>query len=170
MNKQEAKALLESANRDLESYANQRANLDRKEAGTLEVISGLYKLFPELSRPQANNAARTNGASRHPRGQDAVLRVLREADAWMSVNDVVVVLEAKGWLPRSDNPEEAIRTTVHRLWKSAQADRKKAGRFYLYRPTPEPVQVDLNFDSTKDLGTPAAKAEVPKPGPFSGGS
>lgn len=72
-----------------------------------------------------------------PRGQDAVLRVLRDSpQAWLTVKNVADRMVHLGWAPDAEDPTGSVRTTLWRLWGDGDGpvERKHIdGRTLAYR-------------------------------------
>lgn len=150
MDRKMAEEAYRAATTDLNKALSDRTELDRKVAAATKVIEGLLEYFPNLSPAQSVQAQ--NGGqlfmTNHPRGKEAVRRILVDQNNhWASIRDLTNEQISRGWADRA-KPQEAVRTTVFRMWKAKEVERRKRGNEFLYR--------------LKDLGAPAGKAEAPK--------
>jgi len=81
-----------------------------------------------------------------PKGAEAVRLILQESpNEWFFVSELVQALKARNWLPDSDNPANAVRTTLERLFNTPDSDVKKSRDIndkviYSYRPDDAPAE------------------------------
>lgn len=159
MNRTEAEQLYKKTSADLERVRKEMAELERQESGFRKMVEALLELYPSIEPPVtgmataeiiASGSGRSSNGSFDPRGKEALKRVFVEMNnKWMTVHDLTAEKQRRGWASKTGNPDEAVRTTVFRMFKAREVERRKRGREYLYR-------------LRKDLGAPAGKAEAPK--------
>lgn len=144
----EAEMQVRSLATELASQRQIMEDAERKVAGLQKIILGYVEMFPELATLDINaevKAAATDTDGR-PRGAEAVRSILQDSPGEpFTVSELVGLLRARGWLPESENPANAIRTALERLVAAPDADVYK-GKFgssvaYVYdpdreRPTP----------------------------------
>lgn len=84
----------------------------RRRDGLQLVARGLRRAFSELEEIEYDTDGR-------PRGAEAVRRILDESpESGQEVSGIVAALRDRGWLPRSDNPSNAVRAALERLISS----------------------------------------------------
>jgi hypothetical protein len=83
-----------------------------------------------------------------PRGKQAVvMAMMEEPDRWFTAPDVLTAMRQRGWTPRSDTPEQALRAVRAALTRATRAGQIKTreldGRSLAYRfpPADEPAEV-----------------------------
>src|SRR5215213_312207 len=88
------------------------------------------------SQLQASGNQPSVSAPDHPRGAEAILRVLSENEGtgW-TVQEMTAELERRGWTPNSKNPVDAVRTAMTRVWKAPNSGIVRDGSKFLYRPS-----------------------------------
>jgi hypothetical protein len=77
-----------------------------------------------------------------PRGKQAVVMVMSEQPGrWFSAQDVLRAMDQRGWTPRSETPDQAlraVRTALLRAWRAGQIENKPVdGRTLNYRVPPK---------------------------------
>lgn len=121
-------------------------NGQRRAAGIVKMAEGLVELFPSLEDllPEDLNADEPP----RPRGAAAVLRTLiSDAEGqWLTVGEVVGLLNRRDWLPQSSNPNNAVRTALERLVESKKIEkaRSQGDNAVIYRF--QPPKGDANYD------------------------
>jgi hypothetical protein len=161
MNKTEAEQLYRAAAADLAKVQSDLSDLKRKESALAKLAESLVELFPSIEPSKADEQSSSGeghqvALSFDPRGKDAIRRILVERkNPWLSIKNLTVEQQNRGWSTRAANLEEATRTTVFRMYRAKELERRKRSREYVYR--------------LKDLGAPAGKAEAPKPDSLTGG-
>ena len=99
--------------------------LERQVAGIRKMIDGLVEMYPVTEDVLPEDLDPEDPP--HPRGAEAVLRVLREvAGEWYTVPHIVQRLDAKDWLPRSSNPPNAVRTALERLLEQRAVEKSRS--------------------------------------------
>lgn len=86
----------------------------RRAAGIRKMIEAVVEMFPhcEDELPEEFDGVEQP----RPRGAEAVRRcLLDDVGGYYSVADLVQTLDERGWLPRSTNPANAVRTAAERL-------------------------------------------------------
>jgi len=104
------------------SEVAQRAS--REAAGLKKIIRAYMDMFPELEdeRGALVSEMLTEGDDT-PRGVEAVRKILHaNPQERLYVSHLVEQLKARGWLPDSENPANAVRTTLERLVASPDSD------------------------------------------------
>lgn len=159
MDREQATQMVQSLRDERSTVATQVEELRRRLSGLDKVIDGIEELFPDLivDSRDSDSAAHSTDATlvvgstpkgdvqkAKPQGQKAVLQVLMDrAPEWMTVEDLTADLEQRNWLPDSERPVEAVRTSTFRLKKSdPRVVRERQGRSYAYRflETPETTE------------------------------
>jgi hypothetical protein len=153
MRQEDAKPQFEALLREYDEVA-QRVRDDIKRRDVLNnLIRGYIQLFPEF-RDLANSERVVPGAGveevtisgravgtvdDRPRGQEAVRRVMVDSPGkWWTVGAMVKELEHRDWLPDTEAPAPAVRTSMERLAASPHyaitKDKGKSGAVtYRYR-------------------------------------
>jgi hypothetical protein len=115
MNEIEAGETVRELVRELREARETLEDAQRRVVGLRKLIEGYIELYPLLDAILAEEGADEDDSER-PRGMDAVAQALTtRPDEWMSVMDTVELLNRLGWLPRSSNPPNAVRTALERL-------------------------------------------------------
>jgi hypothetical protein len=148
----EGRQLLSNWAMELRMHRQRAADSARKISAIQKIVAGLLEMFPELAGEfDLETEFKADGV---PRGAEAVRIVLQESpNEWFYVSALVDELRARGWLPESENPANAVRAALERLIATPGSDVKK-GRdgmqnkvAYSYRPDdappdPEPPRYD----------------------------
>jgi len=116
MDREEARILLRQCQRDRREAAEAaKAAADTVESTRL-IIEGILRRFPELSEDEQEWGDLSWEVEGQPRGDKAVLSILQvNENDWFSVFDMTEAMAQRGWLPTSENPQNAIRTALERL-------------------------------------------------------
>jgi hypothetical protein len=100
----------------------------RHAAAMRKIVAGYLEMFPELRAEVEEATGRAvstedDEESEQPRGAEAVRLILQDSpNAHFSVSELVSILRDRGWLPKSENPANAIRTALERLCADAESD------------------------------------------------
>ena len=99
----------------------------RRAAGLQKIVAGYMEMFPELeeyvgaivkSLTESQAAPSEQG---QPKGAEAVWRILQGLPGELVlVSELVEMLKGRGWLPESDNPANAVRTALERLYANSE--------------------------------------------------
>ena len=139
MDKSQAHQMFATLSQELEQLRRKIEDMSRRESGLVKVIEGIEELYPELvPRPEPNGQGQgskaTPGRAVNPRGQEAVLFVLEDAEPnWITIEDIANEIVKRGWSPDSEDPVGATRAATVRLFKKKAITRRKRGRSYAYR-------------------------------------
>jgi hypothetical protein len=126
MDEAQAADILETLRAEL-AEAIQSIVAAQKRAASLEkLIQGYVELFPALAPVQHVYASdfltmsetATVSVLRPPRGKDAILKVLQAPEyrgRYWTVSQLTDELIQRGWTPESDQPVNAVRTTLTRV-------------------------------------------------------
>ncbi len=121
MDLEEARDLLRRSVRDRVEGRTEIASAQAKVESAALMIQALIRRFPELAEETADVDGGDWGpeTATHPTGADAVLPILQvDEGKQFTVREILADLEARGWLPVSDNPANAVRTALERLTKA----------------------------------------------------
>jgi hypothetical protein len=134
--------------RDLDAVRDQIEALKRREAGLVKTIEGIVDAYPneiesaELAvdatdaPPSREQGVVRSRNGRVPKGQEAVELILIDTHPrWLTIPDLTNEMQTRGWMPRSRDPENAVRTATTRLHQKKRIQRKKRGRAFVYRVT-----------------------------------
>lgn len=138
----------------------------RKSAGLAKVLEGYVDVYPEIAQLIEDAAEGLPVVLPDylmpvtPKGSDAVGRVLMENPGYkFYVSEVVDALRARGWMPESDNPANAVRAALERLVGSPDSDvqkyRTQEGKvIYFYDPdldrSPNSNQPPAGYDPAEE--------------------
>lgn len=150
---EEGRALLRRCQED------RRVALEAVRAGqaTVEssqlIIEGILRRFPELSDDEHEFGELSWEVEGQPRGDKAVLSILQvNENQWFSVQEMVEMLEGRGWLTESANPPNAVRSALERL-KNDQSTGVKKSKYqksgtviYRYQEPPPPSELGYGTD------------------------
>ena len=130
MEQNQARDILRSLRSEL-AEANAVVAAAQRRVATLEkLVAGYVELFPDLADPEPGEVGEPPVEERHPRGQDAVLKVMQSIEhknAYWTVPKMVAELDRRGWQPETKgNPANAVRTALDRL--AERDERVKKGR------------------------------------------
>lgn len=166
MDQDEAAKLYRECHREYAEAVELIKVTNQRMDGLLSVMAGIETLFPDLmldedlppvGKPYSGIQV-IDDVRRRPKGQDAVRAVLVANRARpFTVAEMTAELEARGWLPDSQNPSNAVRTALERLMAAEPRSFLKAGGgegvMYGYMPRHE----------EPDLGPPIGMLSVPFP-------
>jgi hypothetical protein len=154
MEVEDAELLIRNFAAELTSLRETAADATRKAGAISKIVSGYLEMFPELRSVVDDDLLlryRDQATIESPKGAEAVRLILQASpNQWFWVSELVEALRARGWLPDSDNPANAVRTALERLVSTPDSDVRK-GRSgenkvtYSYRPddeAPEPPPRD----------------------------
>jgi hypothetical protein len=146
--------MLEQLRAEQAAAEAQLANLQRRVNSLRQAVTGIQGLLEAetvvivdaeqeasvvaaaASQLQASGNQPSVSAPDHPRGAEAILRVLSENEGtgW-TVQEMTAELERRGWTPNSKNPVDAVRTAMTRVWKAPNSGIVRDGSKFLYRPS-----------------------------------
>jgi hypothetical protein len=134
------------------------------------VMDGYAMLYPDLRETEADAGqqrllvgsaiAKATTSTSNPRGQEAVLTVMKEdgfANHRWTIADMTEELNRRGWPPESENPENAVRAALNRLAKIegsgvVRLRTKDRGLIFRYRPEGAPQIAKIAEPNTRVLG------------------
>lgn len=148
MDEREVRVLVAQLLTDRERCREVADDALRRAAGIEAVISGYLQMYPgladefELPFDVGEMSPREGEA---PRGAAAVRIILQESPRkrWV-VSELVDELRRRSWLPKSDNPANAVRAALERLLTKADSDVFKTPDkdervvYYVYDPDRDP--------------------------------
>jgi hypothetical protein len=117
MNLEEARALVKQCRMDRVAAQIQMSSARATIESTSLILQGLVRRFPELiddtTLEELDLAAM---ASDGPSTAEGTLQILQVDEGQLyTVREMVAALDERGWLPRSDNPPNVVRTALERL-------------------------------------------------------
>lgn len=105
-------------------------------AGIRKFIEALVEMYP-ATEDELPDTLDDNEVA-HPRGAEAAVAVLRDhPETWFTVLGTLDVLAARGWMPRSAYPANAVRTALERLIEQGRAEKSKTEEGVVYRALAE---------------------------------
>jgi hypothetical protein len=141
----------------LKSFRTELEGLERRTTTLKKLIEGFEEYLALSEDADSTTAEAVDRGGDYPRGKDAILAVLadRGPGDWSSIQDITDELIERGWHPKSENPEDAVRAAVKRATDAGDVQRiRQDGRTFLYRlarresvplptlPTTEAPEVD----------------------------
>ena len=151
MDEAEAQAAVEKLVAELREARIARDDALRRIAGLRKLVEGYLELYPlldDMVEPGDLDDEDDNVRVTRPRGADAALSVLTERRGeWYQVPVIVDFLDNEGWMPRSSNPRNAVRTALERLVENGAVEKgNAAGSGAVIYRVPPPDTDPANYD------------------------
>lgn len=139
----EAELFVRRAVKELADQRHLMETATRHASALTKIIAGYVEMFPELQQLVDADVNLLLESDDTPKGAEAVRLILQaSANEWWLVSELVESLRARGWLPDSENPANAVRAALERLLASPDSDIVKSRRgnsvVYGYRPDDAP--------------------------------
>ncbi len=127
MDESEARRILRTLRSELGEALLAVQAAERRASALNKLVEGYVELFPALTEEDGTEKVVSPEADR-PRGQHAVRQVLTENPGrWYTVRLMTRELGERGWLPDSDQPENAVRTALTRIAETDPLVRRGVG-------------------------------------------
>lgn len=148
--REEALRRVDALKSKLEGAEDEVRNIDMALKGIKGLVGGGAKSAPlaELPASSLNGASHRNrvagslpARSREPRGMDAIAVVLTNAvEEGLTLGELTQELDRRGWLPKTEEPQNAVRASANRLRRKDRRFVFEGGRFAFrpHRQTLEP--------------------------------
>jgi hypothetical protein len=141
--------MLDSLKAEQAEAEAQLAQLQHRVASLRQAVSGIEGLL-QLHKPDESASvgesmlepardtahASPNGRAEvdRPTSTEAVRRVLVETRKPWTVKAMTEELNRRGWSPKSNSPEDAVRTAMARAWRADSSDIIRLPEGYIFRP------------------------------------
>lgn len=182
----DASVSLSDLRRQLREATHERERLERREAALRNAVQAVEALSQEgiigldsdeslhesrnedvsqpdqqSGTPSADEGPGPQEPGNGPRGRDAVVAVLQDSpDTWMTVRNATQAVLARGWAPRSKDPESAVRAALGRAAKDL--DEVERGHLdgrtlaFRWRQSPAPSGTEdsssIELDEAEEVG------------------